>query len=58
MISAGVMAANFSWNAKYSKVGIPGARAVFTSCIPMVPIPSKPGLKPMKPLIDCPNTRL
>ena len=35
MISAGVMAANFSWNAKNSSSGMSGARAGLTVSMPM-----------------------
>ncbi len=35
MIRAGVIAANFSWKAKTSNVGMVGAKAGLMSCMPM-----------------------
>ena len=57
IIKAGVIAANFSWKAKTSNVGMVGARAGVMSCMLMPFNPARDRL-PITPPILGPKARL
>ncbi len=57
IINAGVIAANFNWNAKNSSVGIVAARAGVTLCMPMPASPASDRF-PITPPTLGPNARL